>query len=77
VSSLLYCKITSIVGDTLIAEADSAHLPKLGSKAFLRNMELGRVVDVIGNVRKPYCAVKLKKKIEKEKVVGEKISFGG
>lgn len=68
--------ITSFIGDKLIIEANPASIPKTGSPAFMGDGKVGSLVDVIGNIKKPYCVVKTMKNFSgTKKIIGEKIVF--
>ena len=78
VSALLYGNVISFVGDTLVAEIDPAKLPKSGAKVFYNNNDVGRVTDIIGNIKKPYCIIRVSNNVkERDTLVGKKVSFGG
>lgn len=68
--------ITSFIGDKLIIKADPASIPQSGSPAFMGDGKVGSLVDVIGNIKKPYCVVKTGKNFSgTKKIIGEKIVF--
>lgn len=68
--------ITSFVGDKILSGVDPASLPKTGSSAIIGGRQAGRVVDIIGNIKKPYCVITKDKRFSgTEKIIGEKIFF--
>lgn len=73
---LVYGKIISLVGDEAVAEVDSSKAPRLGRKVSINGKFLGKTFDLIGNVNKPYCVIKLGRKhpASNKKIVGEQIS---
>lgn|GEM_PF-2437754 len=56
-------RIISFVGDKLVSEVSPNDIPKIGAKSFYGKKQCGRVVDLIGNVKKPYLVLKVNKKI--------------
>ncbi len=64
-------EITSIVGNQAVAKP-SGKLPEIGTKVFVKDGILGRVMDIIGAVENPFFVVKTdgKKKI----AVGDKLT---
>lgn len=64
-------QITSIVGDQAVLKP-IGKLAEIGSRVFVKEGVLGRVVDIIGPVDDPCLVVKLSGK--KEVSVGDKVS---
>ena len=75
-SALLCIKIVSSVGDKMLAGVNPARTPRLGARVFCNEKELGKVVDLIGNIKKPYCVIRYNKKSAARKdIVGEEVSL--
>ena len=66
--------IVSCVGNQAVVEISSDDVPEFGCDVSSGGRKIGRVFDIIGNVKKPYVVVKLSNL--KQKTVGCQVSWG-